>query len=534
MYQQFLQEIKQHLVINEDRTIPKRDSRKILEATKKFLTKEHPDLVKSIESKYGNTIYNVIKDKVLPLSVVMMAQGQFTSQEFLEKILSKDPGERIIIDFIPEEKFLEAVDKDFYKIWFSVDAKPLEISIGSLKLSMPSDSQVKVIDTVFESAGIPYSYKKIYEALGSVSELEGKLSLSDKEQKKLQEETESLRKKIGELATSMSSLSVKDLEVKGDGTIPSGKMVMKKIKDIFPGVFTKEINLDIPSWEWDTPHPMVPEVQSDYIFREDLLLRVLYAILKNKRMYLHGDTGTGKTTLIQQVAARLNWPVIRINFDSEITRMDLIGRDTLVKDSSGVSSKFQEGLLPQMMQQPCIGIYDEIDFCRPDVAYVMQATLENSSLRLTEDGGREVHPHPMFRMFATGNTVGQGDEKGMYQGARPQSLAFLDRFTIWAKVEYLDEQQREKLIKDHAPILDDKTVKTINKYATEHIIGFLDAKVLQPLSPRGILAVAESVSFFTACGVKEPLKEALHTTVLDRATTGDYAVLKGIIDRVVK
>lgn len=534
MYQQFLQEIKQHLEINEDRTIPKRDSRKILEATKKFLEKEQPELVKKIENKYGKTIYNVIKEKVLPLSVVMMAQGQIKVEDFLNVILGHDPEDKIIIDFIPESEFLKAVDEDFYKIWHSVDAKPLEVQVGKLKLTMPSESQIKVIDTVFESAGIPNSYAEIYDALGSVSELQDQVNLSEQEKKKMANDIASLKKKLGELSSSMSTMSVKDLEVKGDGTIPSGKMVMKKITDVFPGIFKKSLSLEIPTWEWDGPHPMVPEKQEDYIFREDLLLRVLYAIIKNKRMYLHGHTGSGKTTLIQQVCAYLGWPVVRINFDSEITRMDLIGRDTLETTKDGVTSVFKEGLLPQMMSQPCVGIFDEIDFCRPDVAYVMQAALENNSLRLTEDGGREVKPHPMFRMFATGNTVGQGDEMGMYQGARPQSLAFLDRFTIWAKVDYLDEQQRLKLIKDHAPTLDEDTVKVINKYATEHITGFLDAKVLQPLSPRGILAIADSVSFYEACSVKDPLKEALYTTVLDRATTGDYAVLKGIIDRVVK
>lgn len=534
MYEQFLQEIKQHLEINEDRTIPKRDSRKILEATKNFLIAKDPKKVKAIEDKFGMTIYALIKDKVLPLSVVMMAQGQFTVETFLDKILEKDKDTKIIIDFIDDKDFLKAVDEDFYRIWHSVDAKPLEVNVGGLKLTMPTESQTKVIDTVLESAGIKSSYKDIYNALGSVDELEKERSSFEKMFALATKEKEELKKKLHEASTAMASLSVKDLEVEGTGEIPNGKMVMKKITDVFPGVFNNKMTLEIPTWEWDGPHPMVPKVQSDYIFREDLLLRVLYAIIKNKRMYLHGHTGSGKTTLIEQVAAYLGWPTIRINFDSEITRMDLIGRDTLINDGTGVTSKFQEGLLPQMMTQPCVGIFDEIDFCRPDVAYVMQAALENNSLRLTEDGGREVKPHPMFRMFATGNTVGQGDEMGMYQGARPQSLAFLDRFTIWAKVDYLDSQQREKLIKDHAPALDDETVKVINKYSTEHIEGFLSAKVLQPLSPRGILAVADSVSFYTACGVKNPLKEALYTTVLDRATTGDYAVLKGIIDRVAK
>ena len=136
----------------------------------------------------------------------------------------------------------------------------------------------------------------------------------------------------------------------------------------------------------------------------------------------------------------------RINFDSEISRFDLIGRDILISEDGKTVSKFVDGLLPQFMSTPTIACFDEIDFVRPDVAYVMQSALEGNGLVITEDGGRIVRPHSHFRMFATGNTQGQGDEKGMYQGARPQSLALLDRFTVWAKIDYLDAKQRRNLV----------------------------------------------------------------------------------------
>lgn len=527
MHKDFMNELKKYLVINEDRTIPTRDSRKILEATKNFLTKENPKLVEQIEKKYSMTIYNVVKEKILPFSVLMVAQGQIKVDDFLQKILDTDPEQKFIVDFLPEDQFLKAIDEDMYNLWSSYDGRPSEVSVGDIKLVMPTESQVKVIDTVLDSAGIKYSYEKIYKALGSVADLEAAKKEAIKERESRDRDIKALKKKLSDLSLKMTTLPTESLEIKADGPIPSGKLVSKKVSELFPGIRS---DVEVPYWEWDGVHPLVPAVQDDYIFREDLLMRVLYAIIGNKRMYLHGHTGSGKTTLYQQVAARLNYPCLRINFDSEITRMDLIGRDTL-KDGESV---FVDGLLPQMMSQPCIAIFDEIDFCRPDVAYVMQSALENNSLRLTEDGGREVRPHPMFRMFATGNTVGQGDELGMYQGARPQSLAFLDRFTVWAKVEYLDAGQRESLIKTHAPALDDDVVKTINKYASEHIEGFLEAKVLQPLSPRGILAVADAVIFFTSVKDKNPLRSALYMCVLDRANRSDYAVLKGVIDRVAK
>ena len=155
----------------------------------------------------------------------------------------------------------------------------------------------------------------------------------------------------------------------------------------------------------------------------------------------------------------------------------------------------------------------------------MQSAFEGNGLRITEDGDRVVTPHPMFRIFATGNTVGQGDEFGMYQGARPQSIALLDRFTIWIKVGYLDAQNRKGLIKKHFPALSNDHVETIAKYTTEHLNAFEQGDITQPISPRGMLAVARATMIFN-----DP-KEALYMTVLDRANSTDYASLKGLVDR---
>jgi cobaltochelatase CobS subunit len=351
------------------------------------------------------------------------------------------------------------------------------------------------------------------------------------EQRKISDKAvQSLKDALGGLQSELAAKPFKDTKVPSDGTIPSGKIVMKAIDKVFP--LTTSAAFDIPVWEWDGVHPDVPTIDPHYIFREDLLVKALYAIVSNQRMYLQGHTGAGKTTLLEQIAAHLNWPFARINFDSEITRMDLIGRDTL-KDGKSV---FVDGVLPRLMQSPYIVAFDEIDFCRPDVAYVMQSVLEGNSFRITEDGGRPVSPDPMFRMFATGNTVGQGDEHGMYQGARPQSLAFLDRFTIWGKVDYLNKEQRADLLARHNPGLTDGETTIINKYVEEHLKAFQDAKILQPISPRGMLAVGKAVAHLNTVfrGRKDNMTEALKMTVLDRATQSDYAVIRGIIDRVVK
>ena len=317
----------------------------------------------------------------------------------------------------------------------------------------------------------------------------------------------------------------------------TGSVELKPIKEMFGGVL--QVEGAIPVWSWVDAEGVaqhneeVPYINPHYIFRPDELQRVLYALNTNQRMYLHGHTGTGKTTLIEQVAAHLGWMTTRINFDSEITRFDLIGKVDMYNDGGTSVTKWQDGLLPKAMSSPTIAIFDEIDFCRPDVAYVMQAATEGNGMVILEDGGRRVDPDPMFRMFATGNTVGQGDEHGMYQGARAQSLAFLDRFTVWQKVGYMNEEQRKELITKEVPELSSKSLDRLMKYIEEHITGFEKSKVLQPLSPRSWLAIAKAAAYFEGQGnTKTAMEDAIQMTILDRCTADDYAVLKGLVQRM--
>jgi len=333
-----------------------------------------------------------------------------------------------------------------------------------------------------------------------------------------------------------ASTAIAPSKVEASGEIPSGKQVTKKAHEVFtiPSASKKMFDFDILTWEWEKPHPYVPAIDSGYIFRPSSLLRVLYALNTNQRVYLHGHTGSGKTTFIEQVCAYTSTPFMRVNFDSEVTRMDLLGRDVLTTGSSGATeSKFVEGILPKMMTTPCVGCFDEIDFIRPDVAYVMQRAFEGNGLMLTEDGGRVVQPHPQFRMVATGNTVGQGDEYGMYQGARPQSMAMIDRFTIWVNVPYLDKKQRDDLLKSKVPLLKDNQREQLNQYVGEHLEAFTTSKVLQPISPRGMLSLGDTiVNFCTLFNNKDAVNEALEAVILDRCTQQDRAVLKGIVNRI--
>jgi cobaltochelatase CobS len=512
----------------------KQEGSKIRHAVKRLFADDYPDLYAKVEAHTGMTFYKAT-ERTPPFVVFLMASGHITPEEYATKILEapKDPKDvDVVANYIPEEKFKETL-YDSYRVWYEEQSSNAPaVGLEDFKLFMPNKEQLQILDVTLPAYGLP-SYSEIFKQFKALSESGDKINTLataldslTKEAKKREKE---FNKTVSKLSSELAMKPFKDTVVIASGEIPNGKIVNKPANSVFPDM---KIKFDIPVWEWDGPHPDVPAIDEDYIFREDLLVRALYAIISNQRMYLQGDTGSGKTTLVEQVAARLNWPFARINFDSEITRMDLIGRDTM-KDGK---TSFIDGMLPRMMSGPYISVFDELDFCRPDVAYVMQAALEGNGLVITEDGGRRVMPNPMFRMFGTGNTVGQGDEKGMYQGARPQSIAFLDRFTIWAKVEYLDEKQRKELLTKRVPSLTEEEVTTIIKYSTEHLAAFNEARVLQPISPRGMIAVGRTLAHMNAVypGDKKNLNRALQMVVLDRATNADHLTLKGIVDRVCK
>lgn len=508
-------------------------------AFKRYIKNVNPVGYDAIEKKFDKTFYKAL-DLIPPFAVLFVASGAVSHEEFVKVVLGAPNDAQIIPNFIPEDKFVVTLWA-MYRDWkeFSegyIPAGDLK-DLGIPKLPNLTAEKKTTLDHLLSSFEVP-KYSDIEKFIRTSAQTQTALArevttikeLSDKEVAKLRKETKELANAISRMTKELASKPFEDVKVVGDGTIPNGKIVMKNVGDVFPDL--TKVEMQVPVWEWDGIHPDVPAIDPHYIFREELLVKALYAIISNQRMYLQGHTGAGKTTLIEQIAAHLNWPFTRINFDSEITRMDLIGRDTL-QDGKSV---FVDGMLPRAMSGPYICVFDELDFCRPDVSYVMQAALEGNGLNITEDGGRVVYPHEQFRMFGTGNTVGQGDEHGMYQGARPQSLAFLDRFTIWAKVDYLSDTERQNLVKRHFPMLAEEEINVIGKYTTEHLDAFEKAKVLQPISPRGMLAIARSVMFFNSIYPKDKknMHRALTQTIVDRATEADAAVLKGLVDRVSK
>ena len=280
----------------------------------------------------------------------------------------------------------------------------------------------------------------------------------------------------------------------------------------------------VPVFEWTPALPSaVPVIDEHYQFRGDLLARVLLALATDQRAYFFGHTGTGKTTLIEQVAARLNWPVTRVNLDTEIGRLELLGKETLREKNGATVSNFEPGAIVTAMDHGHILLTDEIDAAAPECLFILQAIAEGRPLTLLEDN-RVVQAHAMFRLMATANTNGQVDESGHYQGTKALNAAFLDRFTIWGEVKYLTQEQECELLKRHG--ITPTLAKDCADYGRIHREAFVQGEISLPLTLRGLITFAENSATLGRAN-------AFAAAVLDRATTEDRAVIESLYQRAL-
>ncbi|MEM7379427.1 MAG: MoxR family ATPase, partial [Pseudomonadota bacterium] len=201
-------------------------------------------------------------------------------------------------------------------------------------------------------------------------------------------------------------------------------------------VFGFESTVSVPAYSAAGEH--VPEVDPDYLFDPTTTRAILAGFSHNRRVLVSGLHGTGKSTHIEQVAARLNWPCLRINLDSHVSRLDLIGKDAIVLRDGVQVTEFQDGILPWAVQNNTALVFDEYDAGRPDVMFVIQRVLETAGRLTLLDQNRIITPHPNFRLFATANTVGLGDTTGLYRGAQMLNQAQLDRWNVVARLDYLE------------------------------------------------------------------------------------------------
>src|SRR5213596_919166 len=215
---------------------------------------------------------------------------------------------------------------------------------------------------------------------------------------------------------------------------------MAKIRDLF-GI---DNDMEVPAFS--EADERVPDLDPAYVFDPDTTLAVLAGFAHNRRVMIQGYHGTGKSSHIEQVAARLNWPCIRINLDAHISRIDLIGRDAIVLRDGQQVTEFREGLLPWALQTPTALVFDEYDAGRPDVMFVIQRVLETEGKLTLLDQNRVIRPHPYFRLFSTANTVGLGDTSGLYHGTQAINQGQMDRWSIVTALNYLPEATEHAIV----------------------------------------------------------------------------------------
>ena len=240
----------------------------------------------------------------------------------------------------------------------------------------------------------------------------------------------------------------------------------------------------------------VPEIDTSYVFDKTTTLAILAGFTHNRRVLVQGYHGTGKSTHIEQVAARLNWSCIRINLDSHISRTDLIGRDAIVvKDGKQVTA-FQEGIIPWALQRPIALVFDEYDAGRPDVMFVIQRILEAQGKLTLLDQNKVIAPHPYFRIFATSNTIGLGDSSGLYHGTQPINQGQMDRWNIVTTLNYLPANVEVQIVLGKLPALNTakgkQLVQSMVAMANLTRTGFMHGDISTVMSPRTVISWAEN------------------------------------------
>jgi len=268
-------------------------------------------------------------------------------------------------------------------------------------------------------------------------------------------------------------------------------------------LFGIDSKLMVPAFSHADEH--VPEIDSAYRFNTDVTLALLAGFMHNRRVMLQGLHGSGKSTHIEQVAARLNWPCVRVNLDGHISRLDLVGKDVVVVRGGLQVTEFAEGIVPWALQRPVALVFDEYDAGRPDVMFVIQRLLERDGKFTLMDQNRVLTPHPFFRLFATSNTVGLGNLNGLYHGAQRLNHAQIDRWNIVAALDYMPRDEEVAIVQARVPALADDAgtvqVRAIVALAELTRMGFAAGDLSTLMSPRTVISWAENLDIFGDIGV---------------------------------
>jgi len=268
-------------------------------------------------------------------------------------------------------------------------------------------------------------------------------------------------------------------------------------------VFGIDSDLEVPAFSEGSEH--VPDLDPDYLFNREVTLAILAGFKHNRRVMVQGYHGTGKSTHIEQVAARLNWPCIRVNLDSHVSRIDLVGKDAIVLKDGMQVTEFREGILPYALQTNTALVFDEYDAGRPDVMFVIQRVLEVSGKLTLLDQSKVIRPHPAFRLFATTNTIGLGDTSGLYHGTQQINQGQMDRWSIVATLNYLPHDDEVKIVLSKVKSFNKtdakrKAVSNMVRVADLTRNAFVNGDLSTVMSPRTVIMWAENADVFGDIG----------------------------------
>jgi len=266
--------------------------------------------------------------------------------------------------------------------------------------------------------------------------------------------------------------------------------------------FGIDSNMEVDAFSKKGEH--VPEIDKNYKFDRDTTLAIISGFAFNKRVLVQGYHGTGKSTHIEQIAARLNWPCIRVNLDSHVSRIDLIGKDGIVLKDGKQVTQFNEGILPWSIQNPVALVFDEYDAGRPDVMFVIQRVLESEGSFTLLDKNKVIKQNKFFRLFATSNTIGLGDTTGLYHGTQQINQGQMDRWNIVTTLNYLSLDKEMEIILAKNKELDNakgkEVVSNMIKVASLTRKGFISGDISTVMSPRTVLHWAENAEIFKDTG----------------------------------
>ncbi|MEQ1770142.1 MAG: cobaltochelatase subunit CobS [Devosia sp.] len=264
------------------------------------------------------------------------------------------------------------------------------------------------------------------------------------------------------------------------------------------------IDSDMTVMGYAEPDPHTPPVDPDYLFDRNTTLAILAGFAFNRRVMVQGYHGTGKSTHIEQVAARLNWPLVRVNLDAHVSRIDLVGKDAIVLKEGKQITEFRDGILPWAVQNNIALVFDEYDAGRPDVMFVIQRVLESSGRLTLLDQNRVITPHPAFRLFATTNTIGLGDTSGLYHGTQQINQGQMDRWSIVTTLNYLPHEKEAGIVLAKAKAYQNekgkKTVSNMVRLADLTRSAFINGDLSTVMSPRTVITWAENAQIFGDLG----------------------------------